>query len=107
MKHLWRHACHGNLVLQTFDEAFVLSKVHRSKDDMEWTESYLRLRDFEVEHADYLWWRQHDLDRGHLDADQKAYFENEAVWLCALRRRRQPKRPEACTHGRRREAIGP
>ena len=24
----------------------------------------------------------HDLDRGHLGDDQRAYFENEAVWIC-------------------------
>ena len=29
-------------------------------------------------------WYMHDLDRGHLDDDQKAHFENEPVWLCAL-----------------------
>ena len=26
---------------------------------------------------------QHDLDRGHLTQEQKQYFEDEAVWLCA------------------------
>ena len=26
---------------------------------------------------------QHDLDRGHLTQEQKRYFDEEAVWLCA------------------------
>ena len=43
----------------------------------------MRLRDFTCTRDDYDWWREHDLDRGHLSAEQKAYFENEAVWLCA------------------------
>ena len=25
---------------------------------------------------------EHHLDRGHFNDEQKAYFENEAVWLC-------------------------
>ena len=33
--------------------------------------------------GDYDWWRQHDLDRGHFTPEQRAYFKNEAVWLCA------------------------
>ena len=28
---------------------------------------------------------QHDLDKGHLDEEQKSYFETHAVWLCARR----------------------
>ena len=32
--------------------------------------------------GDYEVWRQHDLDRGHLTAEQKKYFQTEAVWLC-------------------------
>ena len=83
-RHLWKHACQGKLLLQTFDEAVMLSRIHRSKDDLWWTESCLRLRDFTCTKADdYDWWRQHDLDRGHLDDEQKRYFEDEAVWLCA------------------------
>ena len=70
--------------MQTFDEAVMLSKIHRSKDDLWWAESCLRLRDFTcIKEEDYDWWRERDLDRGHLNAEQKAYFENEAVWLCA------------------------
>ena len=61
----------------------MLNKIHRSKEDVWWTESCLRLRDFTCTKAgDHDWWREHDLDRGHLDETQKAYFENEAVWLC-------------------------
>ena len=68
----------------TFDEAVMLKRIHRSKDDMWWTESCLRLRDFTcTKEDDWDWWRLHDLDRGHLSDDQKRYFENEAVWLCA------------------------
>ena len=83
MRHMWRHARQGKLLLQTFDEAVMLNRIHRSKDDTWWTESCLRLRDFACTRDDYDWWRQHDLDRGHLSAEQKAYFDKEAVWLCA------------------------
>ena len=83
-RHLWRHAGHGKLLLQTFEEAVMLGRIHRSKDDMWWTESCLRLRDFTcTKEGDYDWWRCHDLDRGHFTDEQKRYFENEAVWLCA------------------------
>ena len=62
----------------------MLSSIHRSKDDLCWTESCLRLRDFTcTKEGDSDWWMQHDLDRGHLNGEQKRYFENEAVWLCA------------------------
>ena len=44
----------------------------------------LRLRDFTcTKEGDYDWWREHDLDRGHFNDEQREYFENEAVWLCA------------------------
>jgi hypothetical protein len=63
----------------------MLQRIHRSKDDMWWTESCLRLRDFAcTKEQDCVWWRTHDLDHGHLTAEQKEYFDNEAVWLCAL-----------------------
>eukprot|EP00975_Prorocentrum_lima_P012851 2724584-Prorocentrum_lima.AAC.1 len=32
---------------------------------------------------DWNCWRQHDLDRGHFTTEQKDYFDNKAVWLCA------------------------
>ena len=57
--------------------------IHRASDDMAWTESCLRLRDFECAEEDYVWWRCHDLDRGHLSKEQKEYFDDKAVWLCA------------------------
>ena len=77
-------AAYGKLLLQTFDEAVVLERIHRSKDDMMWTESCLRLRDFTcTKDGDYDYWREHDLDRGHLNDEQKRYFEDEAVYLCA------------------------
>ncbi len=80
----WKHMRLGRLLLEEFDEAFMLSRIHRSKDDLWWTESCLRLRDFAcTKTEDYDAWMQHDLDRGHLSSEQKAYFENEAVWLCA------------------------
>ena len=83
--HLWRHAEYGKELLKTFKEAFMLTRIHRSKDDMWWTESCLRLRDFSCsKEADYDWWREHDLDHGHFTAEQKEYFETDAVWLCAL-----------------------
>ena len=41
-----------------------------------------RLRDFACTKDDWDWWREHDLDRGHLNEEQRAYFDNEAVWLC-------------------------
>ena len=43
----------------------------------------LRLRDCTCTWEDYSWWRKHDLDRGHFNDEQKTYFENNAVWLCA------------------------
>ena len=82
--HLWRHGEFGKELLKTFDEAILLSRIHRSKDDLWWTESCLRLRDFAcTKTEDYDWWREHDLDRGHLNEEQKAYFQKKAVWLCA------------------------
>ena len=84
MRHLWPHIRSGKLLMQTIDEAIVLRKIHRSKEDLWWTESCLRLRDFQcTKEGDYDIWREHDLDRGHLNDEQKAYFEREAVWLCA------------------------
>ena len=62
----------------------MLKQIHRSKEDIWWTESCLRLRDFTCTKAgDWDYWRLHDLDRGHLNDEQKAYFESKAVWLCA------------------------
>ena len=84
LKHLWRHHRFGKLLLTEFKEAIMLKHVHRSKEDLWWTESCLRLRDFTcTKDGDYDYWRQHDLDRGHLNAEQRDYFENEALWLCA------------------------
>ena len=83
LRHLWKHSEYGKELVKTFDEAFMLRHIHRSKDDMQWTESCLRLRDFTCTWEDYMWWLEHDLDRGHLDDAQKAYFDNHAVWLCA------------------------
>ena len=28
LRHLWRHACQGELLMQTFDEAVMLSRIH-------------------------------------------------------------------------------
>ena len=82
--HLWRHAEYGKELLKTFDKAVILKRIHRSKDDLWWTESCLRLRDFTcTKEGDYDWWLLHDLDRGHLTEKQITYFEYEAVWLCA------------------------
>ena len=82
--NIWGHAQHGRRLMETFREAIMLKRIHRSKDDLWWTESCLRLRDFEMTYEeDYQSWRQHDLDRGHLSADQKRHFEDHAVWLCA------------------------
>ena len=62
----------------------MLSRIHRSEEELWWTESCLRLRDFTCTRSgDYDWWREHDLDRGHLSEEQKRHFEEEAVWLCA------------------------
>ena len=76
MRHLFRHGRLGKLPLDTFDEAVMLRRIHRSKGDMSWTESRLRLRDFDCTRADWEWWRQRDLDRGHLTQEQKDYFNN-------------------------------
>ena len=71
-------------MLSEFKEAFMLHSIHRSKGDLWWTESCLRLRDFTcTKHDDYDIWEKHDLDRGHLTDEQKTYFDEEAVWLCA------------------------
>ena len=70
--HLWRHIAYGKLLLQTFNEAIMLRRIHRSKEDVWWTESCLRLRDFNrTKHGDYDKWRMHDLDRGHLNEIQR------------------------------------
>ena len=84
LRHLWGHAGYGKLLVTLFKEAIMLKQIHRSKEDMWWTESCLRLRDFTcTKEGDYDHWRQHDLDRGHLNREQCEYFENEALWLCA------------------------
>ena len=80
----WGHMSMGRRLVSEFKEAFMLNKIHRSKDDLWWTESCLRLRDFMcTKQEDYDAWMLHDLDRGHLSEEQKKYFEDEAVWLCA------------------------
>jgi hypothetical protein len=83
LRHMWKHAEFGKELTKTFTEAFMLSRIHRSKDDMWWTESSLRLRNFTCTWEDYEWWRKHDLDRGHFNDEQKTYFDEHAVWLCA------------------------
>ena len=83
MRHLFRHGRLGKLLLDTFDEAVMLRRIRRSKDDMGGTESCLSQWNFDCAKADWEWWRQRDLDRGHLSEEQLEYFDNEAVWLCA------------------------
>jgi hypothetical protein len=88
LKHLWKHAVQGHNLASTFKEAILLKRVHRSKDDSWWTESCLLLRNIsnevQAEFADnYHYWREHDLDRGHFNEEQKEYFDTKAVWLCA------------------------
>ena len=74
----------GKELLKTFDTAFMLTQVHRSAGDAWWTGSCLRLRDFKMTHwIDYSYWLQHDLRRGHFTDDEKQYFDDNAVWLCA------------------------
>ena len=69
LRVIWGHIRHGRLLLGQFTEAFVLRRIHRSKHDLWWTESCLRLRDFNCEkQRDYDVWQQHDLDRCHLPA---------------------------------------
>ena len=71
-QHLWKQGQYGKELLKEFNEACLLQKIHRSKADMWWTESCLRLRNFEMTYsADYHYWRQHDLDRGHFTPEQK------------------------------------
>ena len=83
-RNLWKHAQSGALLVRGIGEAILLNKVHRSKDDVWWTQSCLRLRDFIMtQEEDHKYWMTHDLDRGHLDREQKEYFEQHAVWLCA------------------------
>ena len=43
---LWGHAQAGRHLLQSFQEAIMLTRIHRSKDDVWWAEFCLRLRDF-------------------------------------------------------------
>ena len=84
LRHLWKHHRKGRLLLKLFTEAVMLKQIHRSKEDLWWTQSCLRLRDVTcTKEGDYDYWRQHDLDRGHFNAEQREYFENEALWLCA------------------------
>ena len=77
------HVHNGRLLLRTFREAFMLKQIHRSKDDLWWTQSCLRLRDFQMNLDDYFAWIKHDLRRGHLTQEQKDYFNQKAVWLCS------------------------
>jgi len=85
LRHLWRHAQYSKTLLGTFKEAVMLEQIHRSKEDMWWTESCLRLRDFTMDYYDdYCQWYTHDLrHEGHFNKDQKMYFDNKAVWICA------------------------
>ena len=84
LRHQYHHHKQGKLLLQEFKEAIMLKRIHRSKEDLWWTQSCLRLRNFEcTKEEDYDFWRLHDLDRGHFGAEQRAYFETEALWLCA------------------------
>jgi len=84
IKHLWGHARQGGLLTKMFKEAIMLKQIHRSKEDLWWTESCLRLRDFTCTfEGDWAVWKLHDLDRGHLNDEQVEYFENKALWLCA------------------------
>ena len=46
LRHLWKHQCYSTDLVSTFEEAVMLNMIHRSKEDVWWTESYLRLRDF-------------------------------------------------------------
>ncbi len=48
LRHVWKHVRQGRLLVQDFKEAFVLRRIHRSDSDMWWTESFLRLRNFEM-----------------------------------------------------------
>ena len=76
MWNLWGHAQAGRQLLQSFKEAIVFTRIQRSKDDLWWTESCLRLRGFGMSYDDdYLAWRQHDLDRGHFTVEQKHVFK--------------------------------
>ena len=86
LKHRWRYHHPGRLLLSEFKEAIMLKRIHRSKEDLWWTESCLRLRDGTcTKENDYDYWCQHDLDRGqHLKANQRAYFENKALWLSLI-----------------------
>lgn len=88
LRSAWNHAVTGSHLVKIFREAILLKRVHRSQEDMWWTESCLRLRNINDDTLqqimdDYNIWRQHDLDRGHLNDEQKQHFENNAVWLCA------------------------
>jgi hypothetical protein len=86
MQHLWAHQKLGKMLHseQIIKEAVMLKNIHRSQDDMWWTESCLRLRDFMCTKEDWDWWRKHELSHhGHFNDEQKRYFEEEALWLCA------------------------
>ena len=85
LRPLWKHACFGKLLLGTFEEAIMLKRIHRSKEDLWWTESWRRLRDFTcTQEGDWARWRDHDLDRGHFDDEQKEYFDKKATLLQLL-----------------------
>ena len=62
----------------------MLNRIRPSMDDLWWTESCLRFRDLTCTKEDDHWWRLHDLDHGHLSAEQQAHFENDIVRFCAL-----------------------
>ena len=84
VKRIWKEVQKGRNLIRSIKEAWLLKRIHRSKDDLWWTESCLRLRDFTCTlQEDWESWLLHDLDRGHLNEQQKMYFENHAVWLCS------------------------
>ncbi len=84
-----KHAYIGRTLTNLFREAIVLRRIHRSGDDKDWTEACLRLRNLTEDlrpqlKADHARWKMHDLQTGHFSAEQKTYFHEKAVWLCAL-----------------------
>lgn len=59
-----------------------LRSIHRSQEDVWWTQSCLRLRDDTCTHdQDYQLWKKHDLEQGNLTYSEKSYFHHHAVWL--------------------------
>lgn len=85
IRHLWRYASHDALLRRTLHEAIMLRRIHRSQEDVWWTESCLRLRDFTcMKKGAYDIWRDHELGRGPISTKPRRDFSRTKRLGCVL-----------------------